>query len=97
MRQSLDMVKKAGAKDGDHAGFVNIPLSAKEVEAVVYMRETQPQTYRVSFRSKGDLDISKVAEKFGGGGHKNAAGIVLSEDIGKSVNLIISSLKEYIR
>ncbi len=74
MRQSLDMVKKAGAKDGDHAGFVNIPLSAKEVEAVVYMRETQPQTYRVSFRSKGDLDISKVAEKFGGGGHKNAAG-----------------------
>lgn len=80
MRQSLEMVEKAGAKDGDHAGFVNIPLSAKEVEAVVYMRETQPQTYRVSFRSKGDLDISKVAEKFGGGGHKNAAGCRVQGD-----------------
>lgn len=80
MRQSLEMVKEAGATDGDHAGFVNIPLSAKEVEAVIYMRETQPQTYRVSFRSKGDVDVSKVAERFGGGGHKNAAGCRVQGD-----------------
>ncbi|MCS6873599.1 MAG: bifunctional oligoribonuclease/PAP phosphatase NrnA [Pyrinomonadaceae bacterium] len=80
MRQSLQMVEEAGAVDGDHAGFVNIPLSAKEVEAVIYMRETQPQTYRVSFRSKGNIDVSKVAEKFGGGGHKNAAGCRVKGD-----------------
>ncbi|MCB1025533.1 MAG: bifunctional oligoribonuclease/PAP phosphatase NrnA, partial [Acidobacteria bacterium] len=74
MRQTLSMVEEAGAADGDNNGFVNIPLAASEVEAVVYMREVQPGAFRVSLRSKGDIDVSKVAEVFGGGGHKNAAG-----------------------
>jgi phosphoesterase RecJ-like protein len=34
------------------------------------MREVQPQTYRVSLRSKDDINVARVAEKFGGGGHK---------------------------
>lgn len=80
MRQSLDMAKKAGAVDGDNNGFVNIPLAAKEVEAVVYMRETLPHTYRVSLRSKGSINVAKIAEKFGGGGHKNAAGCRVQGD-----------------
>jgi bifunctional oligoribonuclease and PAP phosphatase NrnA len=80
MRQSLEMIDKTGAVDGDNAGFVNIPLEAKEIKAVVYMRETQHQTYRVSLRSKGKIDIAKVAEKFGGGGHKNAAGCRVQGD-----------------
>jgi phosphoesterase RecJ-like protein len=74
MRQTLEMSEIAGAVDGDNNGFVNIPLAAKEVEAVVYMRETLPNTYRVSLRSKDGINVAKVAEKFGGGGHKNAAG-----------------------
>lgn len=74
MRQTLEMRKVAGAVDGDNNGFVNIPLAAKEVEAVVYTREVGPNEYRVSLRSKGDINVAKVAEKFGGGGHKNAAG-----------------------
>jgi bifunctional oligoribonuclease and PAP phosphatase NrnA len=40
----------------------------------VYMREVQPNAYRVSLRSKGDINVAKICEKFGGGGHKNAAG-----------------------
>jgi phosphoesterase RecJ-like protein len=63
----------SGAVDGDNANFVNIPLSAKEVEAVCYMREVE-NGYRVSLRSKGEINVAKIAEKFGGGGHKNAAG-----------------------
>jgi len=74
MRQTLEMRKNAGAVDGDNNGFVNIPLAAKEVEAVVYTREVGPDEYRVSLRSKGNINVAKVAEKFGGGGHKNAAG-----------------------
>jgi phosphoesterase RecJ-like protein len=74
MRQTLEMRKNAGAVDGDNNGFVNIPLAAKEIEAVVYMREAGPNEYRVSLRSKGDINVAKVAERFGGGGHKNAAG-----------------------
>ncbi|MDQ3130939.1 MAG: bifunctional oligoribonuclease/PAP phosphatase NrnA [Acidobacteriota bacterium] len=74
MRQTLEMRIDAGMVDGDNHGFVNIPLAAREVVASVYMREVEPNFYRVSIRSKGDINVAKVAEKFGGGGHKNAAG-----------------------
>jgi len=74
MRQTLEMAEKAGSVDGDNNGFVNIPLAAREVEAVLLMREAAPNAYRVSLRSKGDINVARVAEKFGGGGHKNAAG-----------------------
>jgi len=69
MRQESDAI------DGDNNGFVNIPLAAREVEAVIYMREIGANSYRVSLRSKGDLNVAKIAERFGGGGHRNAAGL----------------------
>lgn len=74
MRQTLKMKEDSGAVDGDNNGFVNIPLAARDVVAVVYSREVGPNEFRVSLRSKGDINVAKVAEKFGGGGHKNAAG-----------------------
>ena len=74
MRQTLTMKDDSRAVDGDNNGFVNIPLAAREVLAVVYTREVGDNKFRVSLRSKGDINVAKVAEKFGGGGHKNAAG-----------------------
>ena len=94
MRQSLEMSENAEAVDGDNNGFVNIPLAAREVEAVVYMREVQPQTYRVSLRSKDDINVARVAEKFGGGGHKNAAGCRVEGDWDKCENEIVWALAE---
>jgi phosphoesterase RecJ-like protein len=78
LRQDLKMVEETGAVEGDNNGFVNIPMSAREVLAVVYMKEVRPSTYRVSLRSKDDINVAKVAEVFGGGGHKNAAGCRVS-------------------
>ncbi|MFN2501578.1 MAG: bifunctional oligoribonuclease/PAP phosphatase NrnA [Pyrinomonadaceae bacterium] len=75
LRQTIAMGETSGAVDGDNNGFVNIPLAARDVLAVVYMREVGPNKFRASLRSKGDINVAKVAEKFGGGGHKNAAGL----------------------
>ena len=75
LRQTLEMAEVSGAVDGDNNGFVNIPLAAKDVIATIYMREVGLDDYRVSLRSKGDINVAKVAEGFGGGGHKNAAGL----------------------
>jgi len=77
LRQSLDMQRAAGASDEDSDGFVNYPLSCGEVEAVAFMKETAPEVYRVSLRSKGDVNVARIAERFGGGGHRNAAGCTL--------------------
>ena len=80
MRQTLKMREQAGAVDGDNNGFVNIPLAARDILAAVYMREVGPNEFRVSLRSKGDINVAKVAEKFGGGGHRNAAGLRIEGD-----------------
>ena len=75
LRQTIEMKEVSGAIDGDNNGFVNIPLAAKDVQAAIYMREVGEDQYRVSLRSKGDINVAKVAEGFGGGGHNNAAGL----------------------
>lgn len=80
MRQTLEMRRIANAVDGDNNGFVNIPLAARDVLASIYMREIGGDKYRVSLRSKGDINVARVAEKFGGGGHANASGCSVEGD-----------------
>ncbi len=77
MRQTLEMQQRSGASDEDADGFVNYPLSVGCIEAVALLKESAPGVYRTSLRSKGDVNVARVAEKFGGGGHRNAAGCTL--------------------
>jgi phosphoesterase RecJ-like protein len=63
-----------GATADDTEGLINFPLSAREVQAVVFFKEAGPDEWRVSMRSKDNVDINAVAREFGGGGHKNASG-----------------------
>lgn len=94
MRQTLAMRQESDAIDGDNNGFVNIPLSARDVEAVIYMREIGPDSYRVSLRSKGDLNVAKIAERFGGGGHRNAAGLQIDGDWDSVERMLVGTIRE---
>ena len=58
----------------DTEGLINLPLTVKEVQAVVFFKECGPDEWRVSMRSKENIDVHAVAQRFGGGGHKNASG-----------------------
>lgn len=58
-------------------GFINYPRSIVGVEVAVSLREEEGDDFRVSFRSKGRVDVSAVAGRFGGGGHRNAAGCTI--------------------
>jgi phosphoesterase RecJ-like protein len=69
-----EMARQAGGTYDDTEGLINLPLTVKEIQAVVFFKQVDPGQYRVSMRSKGDIDIGAVAKAFGGGGHKNAAG-----------------------
>lgn len=60
-------------KVGDTEGIVNIPLQIENINKSVLVREDKTQI-KLSFRSQGDVAVNTMAEKFGGGGHKNAAG-----------------------
>lgn len=94
LRQTIAMKEASRAVDGDNSGFVNIPLAAKEVQVSIYLREVEPQKYRVSLRSKGDVDVAKIAEGFGGGGHKNAAGCAVEGSWDEAENLLVSSVRK---
>jgi phosphoesterase RecJ-like protein len=77
MRQTLAMQDRTHASEEDGDGFVNYPLAVGEVEATALLKESSPGVYRTSLRSKGDVNVAKIAEQFGGGGHRNAAGCTL--------------------
>jgi len=64
----------AQASYDDTDGIINFPLSVKDIQAVAFFKEAEADEWRVSMRSKGDVDVGAVARAYGGGGHKNAAG-----------------------
>ena len=75
---TLKLLQETGATHDDADGLINIPLNVKDIDAVVFFKEIAPDDFRVSLRSKGDVDVNRVANAFGGGGHKNAAGCTLN-------------------
>ncbi|MGH9253680.1 MAG: DHH family phosphoesterase [Vicinamibacterales bacterium] len=58
----------------DTEGLINLPLTVRDIQAVVFFKEDGTDDWRVSMRSKGHIDVNAVARQFGGGGHKNASG-----------------------
>jgi len=73
-----EMARAAGGTYEDTEGLINLPLTVKEIQAVVFFKQDEGDQYRVSMRSKGPIDIGAVAKEFGGGGHKNAAGCTVT-------------------
>jgi phosphoesterase RecJ-like protein len=69
-----EMTGRTGGSYDDTEGLINLPLTVKEIQAVAFFKEWDGGTYRVSLRSKGNIDVCQVAQRFGGGGHKNASG-----------------------
>ncbi|MFN3951514.1 MAG: DHH family phosphoesterase [Thermaurantimonas sp.] len=69
-----DEFNRSGAEKDDSEGFVNIGLSVRGIVVSALFRE-EGDRVRISFRSKGEVDVNQYARKhFNGGGHRNAAG-----------------------
>lgn len=73
-----------GPKDLD--GIVNQLQGIKGVDCAIFMYETGTLEYKVSMRSNGTVDVSKVAVKFGGGGHVRAAGCTMNGTYHDNIN-----------
>src|SRR5437762_4127366 len=91
-----EMARAAGGTYEDTEGLINLPLTVKEVQAVVFFKQAEGDEYRVSLRSKGDIDIGAVAKEFGGGGHKNAAGCTVRGAIGPLQQMFVEKLERAI-
>jgi len=97
MEQTLEMQEQTRASEEDADGFVNYPLSVAEIEATALFKECSPGVYRTSLRSKGDVNVAKVAEQFGGGGHRNAAGCTLKGNLDSVERQLVPLLQDAIK
>lgn len=100
-RLTLEMFRKAGAAPGDSEGLIDHLRSIAGVEAVGLVREREDGTHKVSLRSRGEVDVEKIARHHGGGGHRNAAGFTLQgegealrEQVAASLGAALSSAPE---
>lgn len=82
---------------GDSEGFVNIPLSIKDVIFTCFLREdTEKEMIKISFRSVGDFPTNKLAaEFFNGGGHLNASGGEFTGTMEDAIALFEKAMKAY--
>ena len=69
-----EMFKATGARQEDTEEFINLPRALRSVKVAGLLKETPDGFIKVSLRAKGECDVSRVASKFGGGGHRSAAG-----------------------
>ncbi|HSG39576.1 MAG TPA: bifunctional oligoribonuclease/PAP phosphatase NrnA [Thermoanaerobaculia bacterium] len=76
-RLTRAMFDKVGAAAGDSEGLIDHLRSIAGVDAVALIREREDGTHKVSLRSRGEVDVEKIARHHGGGGHRNAAGFAL--------------------
>lgn len=68
-------------KQKDLEGIVSQLRVTQGVEVAIFFYETGVDEYKVSLRASGDVDVSKVAQSFGGGGHVKAAGVTMKGDV----------------
>ncbi len=84
--------ERCQATPADSDEIINHPRSIAGVEAVALFKQWEPGMVQVSFRSKGDVDVRRVAATFGGGGHSNAAGCSFNGQMASAREQVIAEL-----
>ena len=85
-----------GATDEDTEGVVSAIRTVRGADAAAFLRETPEGTFRVSLRARDPLDVSVVAAKFGGGGHRLASGCSLPGPIARAEAELIDAVQAQI-
>ncbi|WP_457636196.1 DHH family phosphoesterase [Persephonella sp.] len=92
-----DFINKTGADEEDTEGFVNFARSIEGVEvAFIMIQKPDLETWRVSLRGKGRINVQKIAKRFGGGGHRDAAGCRIKGSEEEVKQKLIKAVKDEI-
>lgn len=90
---SLKDVADSHAQNADLEGLVNYPRNIEGVEVGLLFKQIDGETWKVSFRSAGVVDVADVAKHFGGGGHIRAAGCAVKGTLDQAVEQILREIK----
>ena len=75
--------------------LINIPLKSEKILVSVFFKENLEGILRCSLRSKGDINVAEIAQGFGGGGHKTAAGFKCREPLDTTKKEVLKQLQKY--
>lgn len=98
-RVAVQMFRKedletTGAYFEDAENFINIPLKSRDIEVSILIKENKDGQTRCSLRSKGKVNVSKIAQDLGGGGHVSAAGFKSSKGPDETLAIVLSKVTE---
>lgn len=88
------MMNEAGARGEDLIGIVDKLRGIEGVEVAIFFREDKDKV-KMNFRSKEKTNVSEIAKRFNGGGHKRAAGAILDGPMDKAQEQVIGGVLKY--
>jgi len=89
-----EMFDRAGATAGDTEGLIDYPRSIAGVQAAAMIRQVGEDQFKVSLRSRGEVDVEKIARRNGGGGHRNAAGFLAEGGLDTVRQQVVEELQQ---
>jgi bifunctional oligoribonuclease and PAP phosphatase NrnA len=92
-----DALHRHNATADDLDGIVEYPRSIAGVRLALLFRPISNGRIKVSFRSMGDVDVHELAQRFGGGGHRKAAGASFEGSLGDVQEMVLAAAREYLR
>lgn len=92
-----DMIRRIGAKEEDSEGIVDFIRKIKDVKVAVLVRSKDESATRVNLRSKGQIDVSRIAEMFSGGGHEKAAGCTIKAPIDEAKKMVVKEVEQVLK
>lgn len=90
---SQEMMKEYGVGSKDFEGIVNQLRNVEGVLCAIFMYEVKEGQFKVSLRSSGEVNVSKISTAFGGGGHMRAAGCTISGTAEEVIAALTEQLK----
>jgi bifunctional oligoribonuclease and PAP phosphatase NrnA len=92
-----ETVQECGASYEEADTLINIPLKSEKILVSVFFKENLEGILRCSLRSKGDINVAEIAQRFSGGGHKTAAGFKCREPLETTKKEVLQQLQKYFR
>ncbi len=98
MHMTRGMLAETGVDPMDTQEFSDMPRALEGVEVGVLFRELdEPNKVKVSFRSKGQVDVNAIAQRFDGGGHVRAAGCTVDGTLDSVKAAVVAALAAAVR
>lgn len=96
MTVPVGAVQETGATAEDMEGLVDVPRGVQGAEVGLLFRQTATGEVKISLRSNGDVDVNRLARRFGGGGHVKASGAMVPGPMERAVEEIVAAAREAI-